>query len=199
MTIQKFLGAFIGAIIIMSSTSAWGAGFLLKLGYDWGGEEIGTVYLSDGSDDSLHAGEGIVLSAGLSMAGSDKPLDLQATIGYKLGGAGASNGNFEWSAKQADLLAFYRVNSMLRIGGGFTYHFDPVAETNGDLSGLKETFDDALGYMAILEFNRGSWFVGLQHTWIEYDLIEYNSISVSAFDIKANGDSFGIYAGKQWD
>lgn len=199
MRIEKILGGFAGTLIALSSTSAWGAGFLLKLGYDWGGEKIGTVYLSDGSDDSLHAGEGLALSAGLSLAGSDQPLDVHATIGYKLGGAGASNGNVEWTAKQADLLAFFRANNLLRIGGGLTYHFDPVIETNGDLSGWEEAYDDALGYVAALEANSGGWFMGMQYTWIEYDLTGVNGFSVSDFNIKADGDSFGIYMGKQWN
>jgi hypothetical protein len=149
---------------------------LLSIGGDFGGDEILKVKYTDGSDASIVAGTGLLLTGGAVWQAAAKQghaLDLQASASWKYSTIpDASNQSISWTRWPLELLAFYGyLPAHVRLGGGLTYQLAPTLSTAGSLLNGDVKFQNALGELAQLDYTFADHFmVAARYTWISYRL-----------------------------
>jgi hypothetical protein len=157
---------------------------VIVAGVDFGGDKIVTVQFTNGNSDSIRAGDGLYLGAGVSIRDDDNKIEFLGTLNYKYTSISADNGSVTWTRIPLDALAFYRWEKF-RLGGGVTYHTSPKISGSGFASG-SVTVDNALGEVVQGDFLVGPKFwIGLRYTHITYK----NSNG------SAKGDSAGLTIG----
>jgi hypothetical protein len=155
---------------------------VLKLGLDFGGEEIAST--TDGG--SLKTNDGFILGGGTSILSDSKDLEVEVTLAWKYGNLSASDGSISFTRFPLDALVFYRM-PQFRLGGGLTYHLNPKLKGDGVASGLDVKFDNAVGLVIQGDYLIGSKMtLGLRYTSLEYKL---NSVTAKASGV---GVTFGI-------
>src|SRR5258705_3836345 len=99
---------------------------IIRLGGDFGGDQVLQFKYSDGSTPNVPAGGGLLLSGGaaLQLLGSaEQALDVQASVGVKYRTIPpASNQNATWARFPVEGLLMYRAPFGLRVGGGAAGH-----------------------------------------------------------------------------
>lgn len=88
-----------------------------SLGASFGGDTLASGTYTNGQTFSIKAGDGLLLSGGVSIAATDK-IDLQATVGYHSTSTNANNGKIEFTRVPVELLAFYNLEGKWRVGAG---------------------------------------------------------------------------------
>ena len=97
---------------------------MLGLGYAWGGDTITPVTVvpegtSTEYEETIKAGTGIDLRAGLELAFPNTPFALQLAVAYQNDGvAGLDNKNINFRRVPFELIGYWRVAPQLRIGFG---------------------------------------------------------------------------------
>ncbi len=158
---------------------------VVRIGFDFGGDKLASATFTNGSTDTIKAGEFIYLGGGLSVITDSKDIEVEVTLSYKNDNINASNGKIDWTRYPLDALVFYRMPKF-RLGGGLTYHLGPKLSGSGAASNINGNFDDSLGFLL-----EGDYLitqkvnVGLRYTNIKY------KIGGSSID----GSSIGITAG----
>ena len=154
-------------------------------GADFGGDKIVTVTFTNGDTQSIRAGDGLYLGAGVSIRNDDNKIEFLGTVNYKYTSVSADNGDVTWTRVPLDALVFYRWERF-RVGGGVTYHMSPKIHGSGAASGLNVTVDNALGEVLQADLLVGPKFsIGARYTHIEYKNNSGN----------AKGDSAGLTLG----
>lgn len=177
---RSMLVAF-SVCVISSPVAAEPIYGVLNLGLDFGGDTLITVYLTDGSTDSIEAGTGVYISGGLGTTFSEGKYDGQVTFGYKTTGISASNGSLDWTRFPLEVLGYYNYDK-LRLGGGITYHLNSTLEGTGVAAG-EFNFDDSLGYILEGQYrSTDQMSMGLRMTMLKYKV---GSASI-------DGGSFGL-------
>jgi len=121
-------------------------------GLTFGGDTLGTFVYTDGSTDSINAGELLLVHAGLDYRLSDE-VSLQGTLGIHIDTTKqASNGEATFSRVPLDLLAYYHVSDDFRIGGGARIVFGPKLKGTGLAAGIDESFDNTIGVVIEAEY-----------------------------------------------
>jgi hypothetical protein len=167
-------------------------GFSVAGAYEFGGDNLATVYFNDGSSQNLHAGQGILLAVGGHFQPArHSPWDLMLTAGYKLDHAGASNGDLSFDHIPVELIGSYRWGNGIRIGAGPVYHTNIEFKGSGDLGSAPSVkYKDAFGE----QLQAGWKFVALTYTFIRYkpseDYLVQNGAVYKLNSIR--GDNFGI-------
>jgi len=157
---------------------------VVRIGIDFGGDKLAGATFTNGSTDTIKAGELIYLGAGLSVITDSKDIEVEATLSYKNDSINASNGKIDWTRFPLDALVFYRMPKF-RMGGGLTYHLSPKLSGSGVASNINGNFDDSLGFLL-----EGDYLVtqkvnvGLRYTNIKYKIggasIDGSSIGITA-------------------
>ncbi len=157
---------------------------VVRIGFDFGGDKLAGATFTNGSTDTIKAGELIYLGAGLSVITDSKDIEVEATLSYKNDSINASNGKIDWTRFPLDALVFYRMPKF-RMGGGLTYHLSPKLSGSGVASNINGNFDDSLGFLL-----EGDYLVtqkvnvGLRYTNIKYKIggasIDGSSIGITA-------------------
>lgn len=161
-------------------------------GFEFGGDDLATVYFTDGSSTTLHAGQGLLISVGGHYQPSkNSPWDVMLTAGYKYDHAGADNGDVSFDHIPVELIGSYQWSNGIRVGVGPVYHTNVEFKGSGDL-GSQPTlkYNNAFGG----EVQLGWKFVALTYTFISYEPSE-PTIMVNGFPyntLKINGDNFGV-------
>jgi hypothetical protein len=201
-TLSKLLSTFtIGALIASAPDAAAqtpeppqhtrSVGFLLRMNFDFGGEELAEVSISDGSTRTLKAGGLWTGAAGLFYQAPGSALAVEGTIGIKFDQAGASNGSISFTRFPVDLVISY-THEGLRLGGGPTLHLSPSVDCDAGLCGEEVSIplNQALGGIAQLAygFRRGNsaFDIGARYTYIHYSGTDVPSFS---------GSSMGVFFG----
>jgi hypothetical protein len=108
---------------------------MVRLGGDFGGDQVLQFKYSDGSTPNVPAGAGLLLSGGaaLQLLGSaEQALDLQASVGVKYRTIPpASNQNATWARFPVEGLLMYRAPFGVRVGAGAAVHLGNVLEASG--------------------------------------------------------------------
>lgn len=159
------------------------AGLVVQLGIDVGGDEMAKATFVDGESDSINAGELLHFDIGLLIPSSpsNPEWESQLTIGWKNDSISAENGTLDWSRFPVDFLQFYVMNDW-RFGAGLTWHFNPILEGSGVVSGEVE-FDNALGFLLEADYLIGlnrEMYLGARVTLIEYE-VETESVQADSF------------------
>ena len=149
---------------------------LLSIGGDFDGDEILKVKYTDGSDASIVAGTGLLVTGGAVWQAAEKQghaLDLQATASWKYSTIpDASNQSINWTRWPLELLVFYGyLPAHVRLGGGLTYQVAPTLSAQGNLLNGNAKFQNSLGELAQLDYTFADHFmVAARYTWISYRL-----------------------------
>jgi hypothetical protein len=148
-------------------------GFLLRMNFDFGGDELIELQWDDGDETTLKAGQLMTFAAGVLYRRPDAPWAVEATLGYKFDQANGDNGSIKFTRIPLDLVASF-AHGGHRIGGGATAHLSPSfsCDADGVCDGTID-YDTALG--GILQYAYGfrvgansGFDVGLRYTFIEY-------------------------------
>lgn len=128
-------GVVIAAVTALASmpASADPAYGVFNFGFDFGGDELIEVTFSDGSTDSINAGDGFYLAAGIGKTFSDGQYSGQVTLGWKFTSISASNADVDWTRFPLEALV-YMNREKIRVGGGLTYHMNTKLKGSGGLS-----------------------------------------------------------------
>jgi hypothetical protein len=128
-------------------------GFMLEFGLGGGGDDLVKVSLSDGSTQTLSAGDGVALSLGLMWTplwlGDALGVGVSGTFGYKGWSVGASNGDisigrFPFTAAVHVMPRIAR-NWLLLARGGIDKETAASVSSSGDAAGIGANLDAKLG------------------------------------------------------
>lgn len=145
---------------------------ILTLGGQFGGDKLADVTFSDGSSKELTAGGGVNLAAGLvlePLGGTVHLLQLQGTVGFNGGFAGAEKTWLNWNRTAWELLAFYAYRPLsVRFGGGVQYNTAVSLSGEGGFDGLQVPFANAAGWIAQADWHSDFFSFYLRYTRISY-------------------------------
>jgi hypothetical protein len=159
-----------------------------KIGFDFGGDKLATAQFTNGSSDSIKAGELAYLGVGGSFITDSRDIEVEVTLSYKFRNISANNGDIKFTRYPLETLVFYRFPKY-RLGGGLTYHLSPKVSGSGVASNINGSFDDSLGFVL-----QGDYLitqkvsVGARYTNIKY------KVGGASFD----GSSVGVTAGMRF-
>ena len=146
---------------------------------EFGGDKLVSVGTTgSGSSDSVTAGQGLALGAGVSILNEAKDIETEVTLSYKFSGIHADNGDVDWTVLPLDALVFYRIPHW-RFGGGLTYHMNPKLKGSGDASGLEAEYKNALGAVLQADYMFGEKIkLGLRYTAVKYKASKIQDTSI---------------------
>jgi hypothetical protein len=158
---------------------------LVGIGLTFGGDKLASVDFTDGSSESIRSGGLFTLYAGAEFRVSDV-MAIQATLGYHADStSAASNGSLRFSRYPLDLLALYRVNDRVRLGGGVEFVNSPKVAGSGDLGNINVGFKNSTGLVLEGEYLFTPKF-GMKARVAAH---EFESKATGA---KVDGDYFGL-------
>ena len=179
-------------------------GLILEMGVGGGGDDLVKVSLSDGSSQTLSAGDGIAISLGVMVTplwiGDSVGLGVSATIGYKGWSVGGSNGDIGIGrfplVLAAHVLPRLSPRWFLFGRGGLDKEADPSISGSGVASGTNLDLTAKLGWFVeggvykIIDTpeQRGAWSLTFRYT-----KITYTASDPSTGDASANGESFMLF------
>jgi hypothetical protein len=186
---KRFIQTALITTSLFVTTSALAENSLMaSISYDLGGEQISNVKLEDGDSKKVKANQGISFAAGFRIQPS-KNSEIQTTIGWKSGGAFASNGNVSWSSLPVEGTFLTKINKLL-IGGGISYFLNPKQDADDAGKGYASNidYDNALGYHVKLSYEpeATSYRIGAKYTMVDFDPEKKGKT--------VDGNSFGIFA-----
>jgi hypothetical protein len=167
---------------------------LISVGGDFGGDEILKVNYTDGTDASIVAGTGLLVTGGAvwqAAAREGHALDLQASASWKYSTIpDASNQDISWTRWPLEALAFYSyLPAHVRLGGGLTYQLAPTLSAQGSVLNGDLKFQNSLGELAQLDYTFAQHFMlAVRYTWISYRLDDGSGPTL-------NGNSTGFSLG----
>ena len=143
-------------------SSGTGLGFAMSGALEFGGDKVATVLYTDGSTQSVNAGQGVTLSVGGHYRLDSMPLDIMATVGYKYVTTKASNANIYIGRVVPALEVSYYFTDSWWAGIGPVWHLNNEFRGGALVTNLK--FDPAMGINI-----QGGWkFLALSYTNINY-------------------------------
>jgi hypothetical protein len=160
---------------------------VFKAGIDFGGDKLAGATFTNGSSDSIKAGELLYFGGGISILADSKEIETELTISYKFDQINASNGDIKFTRYPLDALVFYRFPKF-RLGGGLTYHLNPKLSSSGAGAGAGNAkFDDSLGLVLQADYLiTQKLSVGGRYTSVKY------KVGGASFDGSAVGVTFGM-------
>jgi hypothetical protein len=152
--------------------------FLVGAAAEFGGDGIATIYFDDGSEQTMHAGQGVTVSAGgqLKFASLEQLL-LRATVGFKYVTTKADNVHIRLTRIPLHLTASWMAAKKLRFGAGVVTHRNIRFNTDGLAGNYK--FPAATGPI----FEASYAGIGLSYTIMKYKDPLDNSYSANAIGI----------------
>lgn len=153
--------------------------WLLKGGFDFGGDTLVTVLFQDGSTDKIKANEGFYIGGGIAYIFPDYNLETELSASWKYVGITASNGDVSFTRFPLEAMVFYPW-AWGRVGAGLTYHVNPELSSSGVPGGLNVEFDNAVGAVIQAEYRPSDNLgFGLRYTALDY--------TIGGTDVKASG------------
>jgi len=159
------------------SSSSSGLGFVASGAFEFGGDDVAVVSYTDGSTQTVKAGQGVTLSVGGHYRFDSPSLDISATVGYKYVTTKASNANIYIGRVVPALQVSYYFTDSWWAGIGPVWHLNNEFRGGQLVTNLK--FKPAMGISLLA----GWRFVALTYTSINYK---------DQFDFKYNASNFGL-------
>jgi hypothetical protein len=152
--------------------------FLVAGAAEFGGDGIATIYFDDGSEQTMHAGQGVTLSVGgqLKFASLEQLL-IRATAGFKYVTTKADNVHIRLTRIPLHLTASWMAAKKLRFGAGLVTHRNISFNTGGLAGNYK--LEPATGPI----FEASYAGIGLSYTIMKYKDQFDNSYSANAIGI----------------
>ncbi|MDH4133296.1 MAG: hypothetical protein OEV31_00770, partial [Gammaproteobacteria bacterium] len=159
-----FASLLLGASLTPLAAQAIEVNGIVKLGTDFGGDELVKAVFTSGSSSSITANGGILLAGGVSLSNASRTFSVDTTVGWKSDLIDALNQSYEFSRNTFDVVAFFGIplgekkRTTLRLGAGATYIVHPEFTASGTLDNGTVRFEDALGAViqvdGMIRFNR---------------------------------------------
>ncbi len=157
----------------------------IRIGFDIGGEELLGFTFTDGTSESLDAGEGFFIEGGYHF---DTPvldqenLSTEVSVGYKNGNVSASNASISFSKLSVGLTQYFH-NGPLRLGAGIHGHLKNTVKIKVNSSETIDA-DTSFGPVLVADYQfQSSWRLGVRYTIMEY----------TAEGVTVEANSAGIY------
>ncbi|PPK88471.1 hypothetical protein CLV84_1439 [Neolewinella xylanilytica] len=150
---------------------------LLEGNLEYGGDDLVTVFFTNGEDQRMTAGQGGTLAVGGEYKPTGVPLLLRATIGIKYNTEAADNANINFVRYPLNALGYVTFAKGFRAGAGLTTHLGARLKGDGFVDDVK--FDTSLGTR--FEF-------GWKWVAVTYTRLTYEAPFAGSFD----GGSFGV-------
>lgn len=150
--------------------------FTFDAGFTGGGDKLVDVTFSDGSTQSLYAGNSGYLDFGVLQDFGDPHWSLKGTLGYAYTGINASNATISFSHIPLEVTGIYNLGRS-HFGFGLRYDVNPRLDLDG--LGPNGNFDNALGWLVEYRW----WLFGVRYTNIMYRSPQGD----------VNGNSLGIF------
>jgi hypothetical protein len=178
--------ALSGLVVLGSSAQAQVRG-LLRLGGEYGGDEVIQFTYADGSTPEVTAGGGLLLSAGAALRliplGSHA-LEAQVNAGVKYRTIPpATNQSANWLRFPVEALAFYRAPMGLRLGGGATVHLQNVLEASGDALNDRVEFQTKPGYVFQAEYLLRKVSFDARYTILKYEIENEGTVNANSLGL----------------
>jgi hypothetical protein len=150
---------------------------VLEFALEFGGDKIAEVLFTDGSRQSVVAGQGGTIAAGLEYrATPTSPISVRGTVGFKFLSTKADNANIGVTRIPLEVVTSYHIDKDWRVGVGVTAH--TAVKFHADGLGQDISFGSAVGGTAELAWR----WVGVTVTPMSY----------SSGNTKVNATSFGV-------
>ncbi len=185
---KKFMASITGLGLLASAGAAKAVDThgMMKVGIDFGGNNVFSIGTSTGDTDTIKANEGFYIGGGVALLNADKTITTEISLSWKYASRTATNGDATWTSYPLDALVFYNMQQV-RFGGGLTYHLNPKLKATGVASNLSADYDNALGYVVEADYRLDrNMSLGVRLTSIKY------SLENSANSPKVKGDGAGI-------
>lgn len=137
-------------------------GAVLELDGDFGGDNIASVFFTDGSTEDIKAGQGIVGAVGLHYQLATLPLDFALMAGYKYVTTRASNANIFLDRVEIKAVGAYELPRHWWVDAGPVWHAGTRLHGDGYLPDV--SFNDAVGATVGI----GWRWIGIAYTNIHY-------------------------------
>lgn len=180
---RAVLASLVGLLSLPAQASdIAGTGFVLDGTAEFGGDPVATVLYSDGSTQTVKAGQGLGFDLGIHHRFEEVPYSLRATIGYKYVTTQADNADIHLSRVPLELVGSCHFDNELRLGAGVVHHTSTKFSGGGvgpDLSFKPATgFTLEAGWKALL----------LSGTFIKYTDEFGGTYSANSFGVKVIGE-----------
>lgn len=179
-------------VLVVPAAEAQRVRGVVRLGADFGGEELVQFQYSDGTSPSVTAGAGLLASLGVVFPLAQRRgqgLELEASAGVKYRTIPpATNQSANWMRVPLQGLVFYRARAF-RVGGGVAVHVANALSASGAALNSKVEFDARPGFIAQAEYDLGRVGLDVRYTIMKYEISRGGSGSVNADAIGA-GVSF---------
>ncbi len=150
---------------------------LIEGGIEYGGDEILTVFFTNGGDQTMLAGQGGYLSFGGQLEFSKvKYFLLRATLGIKYNTTAADNANIRLTRIPINLIPYLLIKEDFRLGFGITSHQNVRFNGDGFVNDIE--FSSSIGPR--IEF--GYKWIALTYTSLKYKA-EMEEISASSLGV----------------
>jgi hypothetical protein len=161
------------------------ASFIMRAGYEYGGDDLVTVVTADGDSKTVTGGRGGFAEGGLLIE-PDAPIAIETTLGFKEGRASSVS----FSRWTFDTLVEL-VHDHARIGAGVTMQFGASIDCGFQQVCNHNTIPIDTAYGALLQaaYTAGRFDFGLRATLISY------RASRTGSDASASGNSLGAFVG----
>lgn len=158
-------------------TGPYPMGLVLEAAGELGGQGLVSVRYRNGATQTIRAGDGVTLAAGVHFEPIALPIDFAATVGYKF--AGTADARSDLGIDRVVVKATGTVLLPLHwwVDAGPVWHTDTRIRGGGYFQDVH--FDDAVG---------GTVGVGWRWVGVSYTYIQYSNPEVS----DVNGSSGGI-------
>ncbi len=156
--------------------------FLLAGALELGGDEVARILFADGSEQTIVAGQGGTISAGIQIALNEKEnFALRTSLGIKYVTTKADNANIRLTRFPIHLTAHYFPIKDLRIGAGIVTHQGIRYRADG--IGPDLDFKGAIGPVIEASFKG----IGLSYTLMTYTDENSNTYSANAIGLTFSG------------
>ena len=173
---------------ILMINTAWAADITAESGVHYGGDAIATVNGTDGSPETLRAGEGMSIAGGFGFP-LENNKQFIITFGMKQEVVYFSTGSIRFVRYPLDILMI-KQRDKWAYGGGLTAHMNPQVKVETETVNQSTDFDNALGAVFDLRyFIFPEVFISGRITWIKY------KVSDDPDNASYNGSSIGVLAG----
>jgi hypothetical protein len=143
---------------------------LIGGGFTFGGDNLATVFFTDGSTEDIKAGQLIQFYAGLEYQ-PVPTFSLQATVGYHVDDSGDGDASLRFSRYPVELLGHFHLDEHWRLGGGARFVGNAKLAPRGGLGGATLEYGDTTGVVVEGEY-RFTPRLGLKVRYVseEYEL-----------------------------
>jgi hypothetical protein len=124
---------------------------VLGMGLTFGGDKLATAEYENGGSIDVRAGSMITFYGGVDFRVA-KAFSLQATIGYHVDNASATNGDIRFERMPIELLAYGHIGQKWRVGGGARYVSNPKLKSSGAADIGDYSFDNTVGGVIEAEY-----------------------------------------------